>query len=140
MKQNPHKFIATNLNGTSFRIRGGANWTTWLKKQTKLKCFKERRKWRFPWTITALWEFQKRWRREENKYGERVCLKHKWPYSVVKLTSMQMACFSFSLVTWQNRYLTETTWGKEAEIPLGKGACAKGWSTSTGVAAYREQH
>lgn len=40
---------------------------------------------------TALQEFQRRWRRMENKYGERVHLKHKWPNSVMKFTLMHMA-------------------------------------------------
>lgn len=120
-EKNPHKLIATNLSGNWFRKRGGANWIMWFKKKTKLKCFKERCKWRCPRTKLLCKNFREdggEWKINmgkgcvSNTSGQILSWSLLW--------CIWLNIFNFSSVMGQNRYLIETAQGNEAEFPLGK--------------------
>lgn len=123
--QNPHIVIATNLNGTPSRIKDGAEWTMWFKKEeTKLKCFKEKLELDLHEQL-LLWEnFRESWR-AENKHGEEkgVC-PNAWPHSALSSLLMQISqCFKLSIVMRQNRHIVETTQeaGSSWQVPCTEG-------------------
>lgn len=110
--QNPHIVTATNLNGTPSRIKDGAEWTMWCKKEeTKLKSLKEKLKLDLH-EQQLLWEnFRESWR-AENKHGgkKKGCVSKTSGHILLWGLLMQISRrFKLSIVTWQNRHIAETT-------------------------------